>query len=70
MNIRKAIKEAHKSQKGITRMKWMPNGFTLIPTNTSYCFIAVTERSKVTRVGKRWNPTAEDILATDWIVTG
>jgi len=68
MNIRKAILEAKKTQQGITRKKWMPSGPSLIPTNTISCFIIVPLDSE--ELGKRWNPTADDILATDWEVTG
>jgi len=68
MNIRKAILEANKTQQGITRKKWMPDGPSLIPTNTTSCFIIVPLYSE--KLGKRWNPTADDILATDWEVTG
>lgn len=67
MNIRKAILEDQKIQKGITREVWMPGGPSLIPTNTTSCFILIPYKSE--DLGKRWNPTAEDILAHDWYVT-
>ncbi|PMD71464.1 Thoeris anti-defense Tad2 family protein [Companilactobacillus nuruki] len=69
MNIRKAIIKARAKQKGITRQKWMPYAATIIPTNTSSCFILVPF-DEDDRIGRRWNPTAEDILANDWQITG
>jgi len=69
LNIRKAILKAQAKQKGITRQKWMPGGVRLIPTNTSCCFIIIPPNEKE-NIGRRWNPTVEDILANDWYVIG
>lgn len=41
----------------------------MVPTNTSACFIIVP-KDNMKQLGKRWNPTAEDILAHDWMVMG
>jgi len=68
MNIIKAVKKARSTQKGITRLEWMPEATILIPTNTISCFILVPF-ADVHVLGRRWNPSAEDILAKDWIVT-
>lgn len=67
MNIRKAIIKARAKQKGITRMKWMPGPeVTIFPTNTSaLCLIIPYEWSG--EIGKRWEPSLEDLLANDWI---
>jgi len=68
MNIRKAIIKAHKNQKGITRMEWMPRFEPIVfPTNTSGCCLLIPYESKK-EIGKRWNPTYDDLVATDWIV--
>ncbi|GAB5055931.1 hypothetical protein COSHB9_03180 [Companilactobacillus alimentarius] len=68
MNIRKAVKGYQSKQKGITRMKWMPGPeMIMVPTNTSACFIIVP-KDDMKQLGKKWNPTAEDILADDWII--
>lgn len=68
MNIRKAVLKAQVKQKGITRISWMPQAITVIPTNTTACFLLVPLDEKE-KIGRRWNPTVEDILAKDWIVT-
>lgn len=70
MEIQEAIIEAKDKQKGISRKKWMPNGSTLIPTNTSACFICVNSNSKGKSAIVRWEPSAKDILAHDWMVMG
>lgn len=69
MDIKAAILKAQETQKGITREEWMPGGIILIPTNTSNCFIIIP-LNKGEVIGRRWNPKAEDILATDWRVIG
>ncbi|MCH4010336.1 MAG: DUF2829 domain-containing protein [Companilactobacillus sp.] len=70
MKIQEAIIEAKDKQKGISRKKWMPGPqMIMVPTNTSACFIIVP-KDNMKQLGKRWNPTAEDILAHDWMVMG
>ncbi|WP_334341209.1 DUF2829 domain-containing protein [Companilactobacillus sp. HBUAS56275] len=60
MDIRKAVKGYQSKQKGITRMKWMPYAATIIPTNTSSCFILVPF-DEDNRIGRRWNPTINEL---------
>jgi len=69
MDIRNAILSAKAKQKGITREKWMPGGITLIPTNTTACMAVIDNDDKDRFLGQRWNPTADDLSATDWCVT-
>lgn len=58
------------SKKASHEKKWMPGPkMTMVPTNTSACFIIVP-KDNMKQLGKRWNPTAEDILADDWMVMG
>lgn len=60
MEIQEAIIEAKDKQKGITRMKWMPYAATIIPTNTSSCFILVPF-DEDDRIGRRWNPMINEL---------
>lgn len=60
MEIQEAIIEAKDKQKGITRMKWMPYAATIIPTNTSSCFISVPF-DEDDRIGRRWNPMINEL---------
>lgn len=65
MNIRKAIMEALRTDKCITRtdIGWI--GYIKIkPTNSTDCCIFITEKSSA----PRWNPTAEDLTSKNWIV--
>lgn len=68
MNITEAIQAASLKGLGIARSSWIEdNDFYILPTNTQECMLVIRE-------GKdhypRWNPNMEDLLATDWIVTG
>jgi len=70
MDIRNVILAAKENQQGITRKKWMPGGITLIPTNTTACMVIIDNDNREKLLGQRWNPTADDLSATDWEVTG
>lgn len=66
MDIRNAILSAKKTQKGITRKKWMPGPkLRIIPTNSpALCLMIPYEWNGA--IGKRWEPSFEDLVANDW----
>ena len=69
MNIHEAAKHAVESGKFIKRqsMIWMRSKLKL--TNTSeLCCIIVSEKEE-RRPYRRWEPSCEDLIADDWIVT-
>lgn len=68
MKITKAIELAMKDGKGISRSSKQPMATTIIPTNTISCCLVVPFKGSI--AVKRWEPTAEDLLATDWEVWG
>lgn len=39
----------------------------VLPTNTWDCCILISDSTD--KVGKRWNPTADDLMADDWEVS-
>ncbi|MCG0733320.1 hypothetical protein IMAU60055_02450 [Lactiplantibacillus plantarum] len=67
MKISKAIKEAQKNGRGIARHGNEPRPIMLIPTNTTAGIIAVTSKNQAV---VRWEPTLNDLIATDWFVFG
>ena len=66
MKIVKATKQAMLVGKGITRKNELWKNITLIPTNTDCCIIVVNG-NKSSAI--RWQPSADDLIAEDWIVT-
>ncbi|WP_076634861.1 MW1434 family type I TA system toxin [Lactiplantibacillus plantarum] len=66
MKISKAIKEAQKSGLGIARRSQFPRPIWLIPTNTTERILMVTKDG----LSSRWEPSADDLTAKDWIVYG
>ncbi len=76
MLIHEAIKEAMSQGKAITRRKegeslWRTTA--ILPTVTNDCCIIVELDEEIAkdygRFCRRWNPTAEDLMANDWEVT-
>lgn len=65
MNISTAIKKAMLAGKGITRENEAYQNVTIIPTNTDLCMVISNGKSSAVR----WQPSAEDLVAEDWIVT-
>ena len=47
------------------RRETFPEGLQIIPTNDDACCIVLTARGAI---APRWNPTASDLTADDWIV--
>ncbi|EAF6236001.1 DUF2829 domain-containing protein [Listeria monocytogenes] len=68
MNIREAVIRAQNEGKYIYRESDMEHSPTIniLPTNTIDCCLLVDDESN--EVGKRWNPTANDLIAIDWEV--
>ncbi|MCT2909277.1 DUF2829 domain-containing protein [Schleiferilactobacillus harbinensis] len=68
MSIQDAVTAALEQGKGITRKSWMPRPIYLIPTNTTACLIIVIPDDH--RTAPRWEPSAEDLTANDWLIYG
>lgn len=70
MHIHKAIKLAMEIGRGITRERWEAKGLemNIIPTNTTSCMIIDCLHSK--SPCRRWNPSADDLIADDWELRG
>lgn len=73
MNIQQAAREAVAERKHMTRSAWVhimskpcSAAFKLLPTNTPDCCIAVSVYESSPRKG--WQPSAEDLMAEDWVV--
>lgn len=76
MDIRTATEKAVERNLYITRnAKGHWRFIRIKPTNSIYCCIAYVsekyqkQKGKKIAPGKRWQPTAEDLIANDWIVT-
>ena len=68
MNIYKAVKKARKRKRFITRKKYirtMLANVKIKPTNSTECCIVFKNNKSST---SRWNPSAEDLVAKDWII--
>lgn len=68
MKLYKAIKKAEKHECYITRAKYLNVGINHVrikPTNSEKCCIVYKDNKPS---AYRWNPTAEDLIAKDWIV--
>lgn len=65
MKIRRAIMKAREQGRGIARMSF-PRPVWIIPTNTTERMIIVSNDN----LTARWEPSAQDLLADDWIVYG
>lgn len=65
MKIRKAIIESKKQGRGITR-KSFSRSLWIIPTSTTEGMIVVSDDD----LTARWEPSARDLIADDWIVYG
>lgn len=68
MNIYEATLQALEEHKSMARTAddWKSAGLAVIPTNSSMCCL-LCAKGKAPRRG--WEPTAEDLTATDWAVT-
>ena len=68
MNISEATKKAIKKGKYIYRKTEKEEGLDVhvLPTNTLDCCILISDSTE--EVGKRWSPTANDLMADDWEV--
>ena len=64
MKIDEAVSKATSEGKYIYRENEGPLQINILPTNTFDCCILLQNQSD--KVGKRWNPTANDLIATDW----
>ena len=68
MNIYKAVKKARKRKRFIARKKYRRTvlaGVKIKPTDSAECCI-VFKNNKPS--ASRWNPSAEDLAAKDWII--
>ncbi|AYC70872.1 Thoeris anti-defense Tad2 family protein [Lactiplantibacillus plantarum] len=66
MELRKAIRMAQKNGRGIARRSQFPRPIWFIPTNTTEKIIVVGAHG----LSSKWEPSADDLIAKDWIVYG
>ncbi|EHZ9207545.1 Thoeris anti-defense Tad2 family protein [Enterococcus faecalis] len=66
MKIDEAVSKAMEKGKYIYRESEndCSDHVNILPTNTYDCCLLLQENSNY--VGKRWNPTANDLMASDW----
>lgn len=71
MYIHEAIAARTEGRPCITRESWADKWYRLhirlLPTNTSEGMVYLSETHEAPRRG--WQPRAEDLIASDWIVT-
>lgn len=70
MTIRDAALEAQKTGRGIARKSNGERPMIIIPTNTPNCCIITDYAARERNLVPRWEPTLDDITATDWYVIG
>ena len=66
MHIHDAVTLAYRDHLSMRR-KTFPEGLHIFPTNGDACCIILSDGG---RIAPRWNPTADDLTADDWIVEG
>ncbi|EOJ20303.1 MW1434 family type I TA system toxin [Enterococcus faecalis] len=69
MNIQEAVEVAISKGKYIYRQSEREEGIevNIFPTNTWDCCILISKGTE--KVGKRWNPSANDLMANDWQIS-
>ncbi|HDP1995946.1 TPA: MW1434 family type I TA system toxin [Staphylococcus aureus] len=70
MNIREATKMSMRLGRDIYRKSQYELRVTLIPSNVHGYIAVVREGSNKRSLTPWWQPTAEDLLAEDWVVLG
>lgn len=68
MTIRDAALEAQKTGRGIARKSDGTRPVIFIGTNTTSCCLMLAPDNET--ITPRWEPTLDDITATDWYVIG
>lgn len=68
MKIDEAVSKAMAEGKYIYRESenYHSDHVNILPTNTYDCCLLLLENSD--SIGKRWNPTANDLMASDWAI--
>lgn len=70
MLIHEAVSAALAQGCAIRRSSGIWNHVLVIPTNTMECCLVVMRgKDQSERKCPRWNPTADDLLAEDWLLT-
>lgn len=64
MDIRSAVIQANKKGKYIYRQSEKELKISILPTNTEDCCLLISAENN--QIGKKWNPNANDLIATDW----
>lgn len=67
MNIQDATKKALEENKYIRRKSTKHSTTRIKPTNSYDCCLLVVH-GKDRQQGRCWNPTADDLMADDWII--
>ncbi|QBC39884.1 Thoeris anti-defense Tad2 family protein [Leuconostoc mesenteroides] len=69
INITEATKKALQSGRGITRPDFIKNtkyGLWFLPTKSTLGYLIIDNKE----ITPLWQPSANDIIANDWIVYG
>jgi len=69
INITEATKKALQSGRGITRPEFIKNtkyGLWFLPTKSTLGYLIIDNKE----ITPLWQPSANDIIANDWIVYG
>lgn len=67
MNIQDATKKALEENKYIRRESANHSMTRIKPTNSYDCCLVVVN-GKNRQQGRCWNPTADDLMADDWVI--
>lgn len=69
MNIREAAIKANQQGRGMARRSWPRRTRIVIPTNTSAYIVGVPFKRSAS-IQREWRPRLNDLVATDWYVSG
>lgn len=69
MNIREAALAANRQGKGMARRSWPQGHSRVMATNTSACIIGIPDK-RSTPIRREWRPRLNDLIATDWYISG
>lgn len=69
MNIREAALAANRQGKSMARRSWPQGHRRMMATNTTACIIGISDKRSAP-ILREWRPTLNDLVATDWYVSG
>lgn len=69
MTIREAALAANRQGKSMARRSWPQGHRRMMATNTTACIIGIPEKRSAP-ILREWRPTLNDLVATDWYISG